>query len=166
MLTEEKKVGKCEHCGRKLTDPESVERHVGPVCLRKRATDKTESESGLIPPEYHGEIILEDLPTSNPVKTYHANRGMMGVRVTVDFKGRTYHLPHIAYHSPSGYEWGYSGSGPADLARSILADCAGMKVAGAYYQSFKWDFIAAMPKDGFVLPETAIREWLEEKVKG
>jgi hypothetical protein len=29
-------------------------------------------------------------------------------------------VPHIRYHSPSGYECGYGGSGPADLALSVL----------------------------------------------
>lgn len=31
-------------------------------------------------------------------------------------------LPHVAVHSPTGLEIGYGGSGPADLALSILAD--------------------------------------------
>ena len=30
-------------------------------------------------------------------------------------------LPQVVHHSPSGFEWGYGGSGPADLALSILA---------------------------------------------
>lgn len=29
-------------------------------------------------------------------------------------------VPHVRYHSPSGYECGYAGSGPADLALSVL----------------------------------------------
>lgn len=29
-------------------------------------------------------------------------------------------LPHWARHSPGGFSWGYSGSGPAELARCIL----------------------------------------------
>lgn len=33
-----------------------------------------------------------------------------------------YDMPHIIYHSPTGLEYGYGGSGPADLALSILAD--------------------------------------------
>jgi hypothetical protein len=28
-------------------------------------------------------------------------------------------IPHIAVHSPTGIEWGYLGSGPADLAISL-----------------------------------------------
>lgn len=31
-------------------------------------------------------------------------------------------LLHVVKHSPTGLEWGYAGSGPADLARSILLD--------------------------------------------
>ena len=31
-------------------------------------------------------------------------------------------LQIVTYHSPDGIEWGYPGSGPADLALSILAD--------------------------------------------
>jgi hypothetical protein len=31
-------------------------------------------------------------------------------------------LRHVVHHSPSGLSWGYGGSGPADLARSILID--------------------------------------------
>ena len=33
-----------------------------------------------------------------------------------------YRLPHATLHSPTGFECGYGGSGPADLAASILAD--------------------------------------------
>lgn len=31
-------------------------------------------------------------------------------------------LRHVVYHSPDGFNWGYSGSGPCDLGLSILAD--------------------------------------------
>lgn len=31
-------------------------------------------------------------------------------------------LRHVMLHSPTGFEWGYGGSGPADLALSILCD--------------------------------------------
>ena len=36
--------------------------------------------------------------------------------------GRPYLLPHVVFHSPTGFSWGYGGSGPADLSLSILAD--------------------------------------------
>lgn len=40
-------------------------------------------------------------------------------------------------HSPDGFEWGYAGSGPAQLALAVLADCIGDELAMQYYQRFK-----------------------------
>lgn len=34
-------------------------------------------------------------------------------------------LRHVVRHSPTGFAWGYAGSGPADLARSLLVDALG-----------------------------------------
>ncbi len=34
-------------------------------------------------------------------------------------------LRHVVRHSPAGFNWGYAGSGPADLARSLLLDVLG-----------------------------------------
>lgn len=34
-------------------------------------------------------------------------------------------LAHQVRHSPTGFAWGYGGSGPADLARSLLAAALG-----------------------------------------
>jgi hypothetical protein len=39
--------------------------------------------------------------------------------IVVNDDGRRRPLSHFARHSPSGFEWGFAGSGPADLARSI-----------------------------------------------
>lgn len=40
--------------------------------------------------------------------------------------GRTLRvLAHVLRHSPDGFAWGYHGSGPADLARSLLIDALG-----------------------------------------
>lgn len=36
-----------------------------------------------------------------------------------------YRLRHVVHHSPGGFEWGYEGSGPADLALSLCADILG-----------------------------------------
>jgi hypothetical protein len=48
--------------------------------------------------------------------------GTVGV-MTVDARGlSTGRLEHIEKHSPDGFAWGYEGSGPADLARSLLID--------------------------------------------
>src|SRR6266478_4772606 len=42
-------------------------------------------------------------------------------------------------HSPSGYEWGYGGSGPAQLALAILAEhCGDDEQAFNFHHRFKW----------------------------
>lgn len=59
----------------------------------------------------------------------------------------SYSLKHHVHHSPTGFEWGYRGSGPADLARSILWDYLGKEPLKVLYQSFKDTFVATW-KDG------------------
>jgi hypothetical protein len=69
----------------------------------------------------------------------------------------------VAYHSPTGFEWGYGGSGPADLALNILVFYVGMEKAWKLHQHFKWDFIAVMPKEGGVIKKKDIERWLAAK---
>lgn len=99
-----------------------------------------------------------------------------GVVVTVDGGP----LPHAVYHSPTGMEWGYGGSGPADLALSILADYLGERsdvraylkhggLAGEpplslrLHQAFKWDFVARWPREGWRLTGAEIAQWLRQR---
>lgn len=53
----------------------------------------------------------------------------------------------LANHSPTGFEWGYMGSGPAQLALAICAALAGDSRAVAIYQRFKDTVIAGLPRD-------------------
>lgn len=49
-------------------------------------------------------------------------------------------------HSPTGCEWGYTGSGPAQLALALAADVLGDdERALAVYQGVKYVLIAALP---------------------
>lgn len=44
----------------------------------------------------------------------------------------------LARHSPTGFEWGYHGSGPAQLALALLCDATGdVQLACRNYQEFK-----------------------------
>jgi hypothetical protein len=63
-------------------------------------------------------------------------------------------------HSPTGFEFGYGGSGPAQLALAILADCCGDELAVTYHQPFKWAVIARLPADGGSLTGTFVRDVL------
>ncbi len=46
-------------------------------------------------------------------------------------------------HSPDGFNWGYGGSGPAQLALAIMLQLKG-KPDG--YQELKWSVIAGLPQ--------------------
>jgi hypothetical protein len=50
-------------------------------------------------------------------------------------------------HSPDGFNWGYHGSGPAQLALAILIELVDTGTAVRWYQSFKNGFIAKLPAD-------------------
>jgi len=65
---------------------------------------------------------------------------------------------HIIRHSPTGMNWGYGGSGPADLAFSLLVAVIGRDEAEKYYQKFKWDFVAAWTDD-WEISDTEIKNW-------
>jgi len=72
---------------------------------------------------------------------------------------------NVYNHSPDGHCWGYSGSGPSQLALSILLYHFPEKIAVKYYQCFKQDVIAGLPKGDFQI-EIDLEKWLEEKTKG
>lgn len=67
------------------------------------------------------------MQNEKPKKRYEGRRLNEGCEVYVinEADGSRYPLPthwDIYNHSPTGFEWGYSGSGPAQLALAILAD--------------------------------------------
>ncbi|WP_095510022.1 DUF6166 domain-containing protein [Rubrivirga marina] len=69
-------------------------------------------------------------------------------------------VAHIPRHSPTGIEWGYAGSGPADLARSVLLALTDEPTAEALYQAFKAEVIARVPHAGGVLRAADVRAWV------
>lgn len=75
--------------------------------------------------------------------------------------GTMYFLPSrldLAYHSPTGFEWGYGGSGPAQLALALLADAIGEDLALECYHDFKWAVIAKL-EDTWELSEDDLFAW-------
>lgn len=85
----------------------------------------------------------------------------------------------IIHHSPTGFAWGYGGSGPADLALNVLhlllppqngkptvtigiAEVS--PEAYALHQDLKWRFIATMPEEGARIPIEEINQWIVQKL--
>lgn len=70
----------------------------------------------------------------------------------------------VRNHSPDGFEWGYGGSGPAQLALALLCDVLGdYRVAERHYQEFKRAVITRLPDVGWEMTEESIWEWLREQ---
>ena len=82
-------------------------------------------------------------------------------------------------HSPGGFEWGYLGSGPAQLALALLADHFGVKPGQTrtpegdraihLHQAFKSLIVAVLPHEGWTLTsagiESAVRNIEADVVK-
>ncbi len=99
------------------------------------------------------------------MKTYRIMRdgfrnGRVRCDVEVDDSG--YPLPHLVHHSPDGFEYGYGGSGPSDLARSIVGDfLSDRNPHPDIYNPFKWKFIAGLKGEGpHIITDDQIDEWM------
>jgi Family of unknown function (DUF6166) len=119
-------------------------------------------------------------------KIYKGKRTPDGVMVEVlTFRVRKGRRPlrHIPFHAATkgDLNWGYGGSGPADLALAILVDyfqehapsegyragaeCNNWMVksrAWKLHQDFKWHFVAKF-EDEWELYDTQIEKWLKEQ---
>ena len=63
-------------------------------------------------------------------------------------------------HSPDGFNWGYGGSGPAQLALAILLEAEVPKQrAIELHQPFKWKFIAPLPAGEPFCIEIDLHAW-------
>lgn len=92
------------------------------------------------------------------MKTYRGFRDAHGntiVEAQDGFEAESYPLPwrlDLENHSPTGLEWGYGGSGPAQLALALIADATGNgRRACKYHQDIKWRIVAKLPYDAWTL---------------
>jgi hypothetical protein len=89
-------------------------------------------------------------------------------RIVTNGKGKQLNLEaslKVVNHSPTGFCWGYGGSGPAQLALAILLDHfnGDKERALGLYQDFKFRVIARLPMDeDFVLTDQQIESVISE----
>lgn len=96
------------------------------------------------------------------MKRYEGRREGYATIVTVD--GRRLNPRRDLYnHSPTGFEWGYCGSGPAQLALAILADhLDDDKQAFDFHHRFKWVVIVELPHRHWTLTSGEIDQVIED----
>lgn len=112
-------------------------------------------------------VALEDVqrPDSRVIEFTRDASGEAHVNV-VDLRDSRQPLEQRAvYHSPTGLEFGYRGSGPADTALNILLLVVPIKEAARLHQHFKEAHVATVPREGGFLPLTAVREWIAEEYR-
>ena len=63
-------------------------------------------------------------------------------------------------HSPTGMDWGYFGSGPAQLALAILAAETDDETALQHYQEFKRRVIGSLPLGNWTMTGEDIQAFL------
>lgn len=136
----------CLRCKHPLTNPVSIRRGYGPVCASALVVGDAEQQS----------FDLVDLP-------FDPYRG--DIVCQRDARGYArFNIPQrVIRHSPTGMEWGYSGSGPSDLALNILTLFTSLDVASSCYQEFKAEFVATLPHAGGVIRGGDVREWLRAR---
>lgn len=95
--------------------------------------------------------------TKDGCRVYCETRGEDGKADSVPLPVRH----DLRLHS-EGFEWGYSGSGPAQTSLAILADAVGAEKAIPLYQKFKRSFIAGAEKEGFRISRDEVERWVAD----
>lgn len=170
-----KQFATCARCGAQLTNPVSVAIGVGPICRGK--AKGAGGASGYQPgaggggSEHAARQVYLDIPLGRGIVLQRLEGDMVATNVPW----------LISHHSPNGFEWGYPGSGPADLALNIaevvlLADGhtqPGRKAKASGWGTFfrdAWNmhqplkdrFIVGVPKEGGVIPLMEVVEWVRD----
>ena len=104
------------------------------------------------------------------MKTYRGSRERGKVWIeSAEYEGGWRDLPlrlDVFNRSPSGFEWGYLGSGPAQLALAILCDYLGEpQLAVRFYLEFKDDIVARWKDDEWALTEQELAEWFDKDTR-
>ena len=158
---------RCKECNRGLKDPVSRKIGFGPVCRAKLGIS-TAGYAGGKGDEPALTTISEPMQFDVVLTREGPKDGIGGARSNVPWS--------VIDHSPTGFEWGYGGSGPADLALNILnafippgtegedpVECHQGKcsaTAARLHQEFKWEFLASMPREGGTIPAEKILNFI------
>jgi hypothetical protein len=83
-------------------------------------------------------------------------------RILVHEEGRPPRPLDLRLHSQE-FNWGYGGSGPAQLALALAADVLGDdEQAQDVYQDLKFRLVGRVPEDGWSLTEEQLRAAIQE----
>ena len=97
------------------------------------------------------------------IKNFYAGaRSDCGQVIQVVVNGNPLPPRHdLRNHSPDGFNWGYKGSGPAQLALAVLAYEFGDEFAQEHYQEFKNDIISNIDDDDWAFNSRSLMHWID-----
>lgn len=157
-------ITRCQNCHRRLTDPKSTRRGFGPKCWARLHPGSIKDADDV--EKFYDGMMLETVVQA-------------GAFLLERRSGTPYtNVPHsVVSHSPSGFEWGYGGSGPHDLALNILEcalDLLGYKggrtncyrgscstLAWELHGTFTWEVINGVAEAGKSIPLDVVWGWLQ-----
>lgn len=160
-------VSYCSRCKKPLSNPASVDAGMGPICRgHNRGGDMNICKRE----DFADEEIRENIHLSDALVLQRDGDDDHSIVRT--------NVPHlVVHHSPNGFEFGYAGSGPADLALNVCqaylnsigyqgekSECFDgncWSLAWVLHQEFKRAFIADAPREGIVIPMEEIKRWFD-----
>lgn len=103
---------------------------------------------------------------TNPISYHGIRTGPEGL--FVEMIHGSVHVPFdakpsqdVINHSPTGFEWGYHGSGPAQLAAAILLDVTDdISTVRRLHQLYKTEVVAGLDPDEWTITADSVIEWL------
>ncbi|HVL82604.1 MAG TPA: DUF6166 domain-containing protein [Actinomycetota bacterium] len=111
-------------------------------------------------------LATADLPQTCP-RLFEGLRGPGGCIVRVFEPDGTWRiLPHRtgpSSLSPTGFEWGYAGAGPCELAHAVLAAELGPIEAELFAEPFKREVVARLPSQAWAFTGEFVRAWARRK---
>lgn len=172
---------RCSRCRRPLTDPDSIRLGMGPEC---RAQSGGVVDNGLCKRDQFSDQFSDQFDNAIPFERALVLRRTLRpvLQDTTDPVGGVItNVPHlVVHHSPDGYEFGYGGSGPADLALNccqLYLNLTGYEgketkcydgncwsLAYSLHQYFKTHFIASAPKTGRLIPFAELDAWFRTHI--
>ena len=160
----------CRICKRPLTDPRSIKRGMGNICAGHAGGGLREDVAKRVS---FDDVYNDETPFRDALVMKRANSKGDADRDRYPITN----VPHlVVHHSPNGFEFGYGGSGPADLALNAVQlylnmvgytgaktkcyDGSCWTLAWMLHQDFKRMFIANAPHQGTTIPFVTIDAWM------
>ena len=166
---------RCGRCKRRLTDPVSISLGMGPECRGHAGGSMSASlcKRDEFSDEFDNSIPFEQALVIKRRLDRRGDSLEKGAVIT--------NVPHlVVHHSPDGYEFGYAGSGPTDLALNIcqlylnltgyegqqtkLYDGKCWSLAWAVRLQFRNAFLGGVPRTGKTIPFAELDAWFKSNI--